>query len=551
MSLRRRLVVPVIFSALAVLAGCGGSSGTTKGTPPPTGGFSNTNLNGTYVFSVTGSDSSNGFFQTIAGTFIANGTGAITAGVMDVNGESLGPITNQAITSGSYSVGADGRASSPSRLLTLTTSAGSFQFAFVLTSSSHGLITEFDSNGSGSGTLDLQANVSQTNINSQSYAFNFTGASGATNVICGIPEVSSVSTPFASAGAFTMGASGTSVTTGVEDFNSNCSSSGLTDLPIGPGSSVNLGTVPGTAVLATNAGTFNFDVYPVDTTHLKFIEVDAGTVLSGDAFTQASSIPTGNLVFSLAGFDTIAGGFPFSTAGIFNADGNGNITGSSVQDINDGGVAAGVASGISGNYIAVTGGRSVLTLTSGFFNGGNLATACTNCQFAAYPSSGGLQLLEIDNGGITAGTAFTQNNPSFGSAQGFGVNWSGANSSGFEEDDIVEFTNNSGTLGPGVIDSNQMGVSQSFGQKYQASYAADSTVSGRGVVTPQTNAFNLVMYGIDSQNQVIISIDPNFVGIGSAVQQNASAMSSAAVAHLAVLQARPVAAKAMKKRAAR
>lgn len=548
MSLRDRLVVPVIFSALALLAGCSGS-GTTNGTPPPTGGFSNSNLNGTYVFSVTGSDSSNGLFQTVGGTFMANGSGGITGGVMDVNGETLGPITNQTITSGSYGVGADGRPSSQSRLLTLTTAAGTFQFDYVLTSNEHGLVTEFDTNGSGSGTLDLQANVSQTNINGQSYAFNFTGASGVTSVICSIPEGGNVSLPFASVGAFTMGGSGTNVAAGVEDFNNNCMSTGLTDLPINTASSVNLATVPGTASLTTSAGTFNFDVYPVSATHLKFIEVDSGTVLSGDAFTQASSVPTGNLVFSLAGFDAIAGGTPFSTAGILNTDGNLGITGSSAQDINDGGTAAEVVSGIGGTYTAVTGGRATLTLTSGFFNGGSLATACTNCQFAAYPSSGGLQLLEIDNAGITAGTAFTQNSPSFSSAQGYGANWSGASSSGLEEDDIVEFTNNSGTLGPGVIDFNQMGTSLSFGQKYQATYAADSTVPGRGVVTPQTNAYNVVMYGIDAQNQVVVSIDPNFVGIGSAVEQNATA-SSAAVAHMAVLHARPIAAKAMKKHAA-
>lgn len=549
MSLRNRLVVPVIFSALAMLAGCGSSS--PKVTPPPSGGFSNSNLNGTYVFSVTGSDSTNGLFQTIAGSFIANGSGGITSGVMDVNGSSLGPIPAQAITTGSYFVGADGRPSTQTGLLTLTTAAGTFKFDYVLTSSEHGLVTEFDGNGSGSGTLDLQANVSQSNIDGQSYAFNFTGTSGVSTVICGIPESVNVSLPLASAGAFTMGASGTNVTTGVQDFNNDCNSTGLTGLAISTASSIDLSTVPGTAAISTGAGTFNFDVYPVDTTHLKFIEVDSGTILSGDAFTQASSIPGGNLVFSLAGFDTVAGGFPFSTAGILNTDGNGNITGSSVQDINDGGSAAEITSGIGGVYSAVSGGRATLTLTSGFLNGGNLATACTSCQFVAYPSSGGLQLLEIDDGGITAGTAFTQNNPAFNSAQGFGVNWGGGNSSGFAEDDIVEFTNNNGTLGPGIIDINQMGNSLSFAQKYQASYAADSTVPGRGVVTPQTSGYSVVMYGIDSQNQVIVSIDPNFVGVGSAVQQNASAMSSAAVAHMAVLRARPVAPRAMKKRATR
>jgi hypothetical protein len=156
MSLRNRLVLPVIFSALTVLAGCGSSNPII--TPPPTGGFSNSNLNGTYVFSVTGSDPSFNFL-TIAGTFTANGNGGITGGVIDFNGNTSGPITNQAITGGSYSVGADGRPASRSGVLTLSTVGGPFSFDYVLTSKEHGLITEFDTGGTGSGTLDLQANV--------------------------------------------------------------------------------------------------------------------------------------------------------------------------------------------------------------------------------------------------------------------------------------------------------------------------------------------------------------------------------------------------------
>jgi len=549
MSLRNRLVLPIIFSALAVLAGCGGSSVTI--TPPPSGGFSNSNLNGTYVFSVTGGDSTNALFQTIAGTFIADGQGNIkSGGFLDFNSATYGLFAAQPITGGRYSVGADGRPGSMNGLLTLSTANNTFLFDYALTSSQHGLITEYDQFGTGSGTLDAQGNVTQTNIDGQSYAFNFTGTSGVGTTICGVSPGFQFSVPLATVGAFTMGASGTNTTTGVQDFNNDCNSAGLAGLPMTSGS-VDLSTVPGTASFATGAGTFTFDVYPVDSTHLKFIEIDTGSaILSGDAFTQTSSVPSGNNVLTAAGFDAAFGGF--AAAGLINTDGGGNITGSSVEDINDGGSSINeITSGISGIYTAPSGGRALLTFTSGFDNGGNIG--CASCQFAAYPSSGGVQLLEIDNAGMTDGTLFAQgNNPTLASAEGYGLNLTGTNlGMGVEEDDIAEFTNNSGTLGPGAIDFNYGVSGTSFKQKFQSTYAADSTVSGRGTVTPVDNSYVLATYGIDGSNQVVVSIDPNLEGLGFMVEQDATAKSSAATAHLALLRHIPGGSKAMKKRNAR
>ena len=107
MSLHKRAVLSIFAVFLLVfLVACGGSS--PKATPPPTGGFSNSSLNGTYVFSVTGSDAS-GLFLTMAGTFVANGSGGITGGTMDLNDAGTGPLLSQVITGGVYSVGVDGR----------------------------------------------------------------------------------------------------------------------------------------------------------------------------------------------------------------------------------------------------------------------------------------------------------------------------------------------------------------------------------------------------------------------------------------------------------
>ena len=544
---RHQLVLPVIFSALAVLAGCGGTSAP-KATPPPSGSFSNSNLNGTYVFSVAGSDSGGNYMATV-GTFIADGKGNISGGTLDFNDNATGPSPNQAVTGGNYFIGVDGRPSAQIGLLKLITSAGNFTFDYVLTSNAQGLMTEFDTFGSASGTFELQANVTQANINGQSYAFNFSGTAGTGLTFCGISPGVTVVIPLATVGAFTLDASG-NITTGVQDINNNCSSSGLTSLPMT--GSVSLASTPGVAKLTSGGTTYSFDVYPVDATHLKFIETDTTTIVAGDAFTQATTIPTGNNVFMVSGFDTTQQG-PFAAAGIIDADGSGNIKSDSVEDINDNYFAAEITGSITGTYTAVTGGRSVLTFTSGFANGNNGA-GCTNCQFAAYPSSGGVELLEIDGAGMTDGTAFAQTpGASLASSQGYGMNLSGLvlTNNGFgsptEEDDIAEFTNTNGSLSPGVIDFNDTG-STNFGLRFSSSYATDSTVSGRGVISPSSNSYNLVTYAIDNSSEVVVSIDGSLVGLGSISEQNASAKSNAAARHLAVLRLAAGTAKASKRR---
>jgi hypothetical protein len=547
MSLRNRLVLSAIVSSLAVLAACGGGSSNPPVNPPPSGGFSSSNLNGNYVFSVTGTAATNDFLA-LMGVFTADGKGNITGGVLDQNSTAQNGLLLETITSGTYNVGADGRAtgtsSIPTGLITLQTqNSGTFQFAYVLTSSAHGLVTEFDSFGSASGTLDLQGNVTQSQISGQSYAFNLTGSSGIGADLCGIPTGGSP-TPFATVGAFTLDANGQAVSgVGVEDFNNDCVSSGSTNIPI-TGGDIDLSTLPGTAKLTTGTGTstitYTFDVYPIDATHLKFIEIDTQPMLVGDVFTQASSFPTGNNVFTIAGFDVALGG-PLTAAGIFHFDSNGNILSDSFEDINDAGnvrqfgAAAGGAA-ITGISAPLSGGRTEITFTSGFVNGNNLTPCSSNCIFAAYPSTGGLQLLEIDDAGSTNGVTYPQSATSLASGVGYGMNLTGVTSSS-SEDDVAEFTNNNGAFS-GIIDINDQGTT-SFRNVFSGNYSADTTIAGRGSVLQTTNAPLLTTYVIDGSTAVAVSADPGFVGLGALVTQNASAKSNVVASHLSVLRIRP------------
>ena len=102
MSLRNRIALPFAILALILLAGCGSTSNTiTNPVAPPTGSFSASSLNGTYVFSVSGIDLQ-GAPYVLLGTFTANGQGGITGGTVDISDFDLtATVPNSAIGSNS------------------------------------------------------------------------------------------------------------------------------------------------------------------------------------------------------------------------------------------------------------------------------------------------------------------------------------------------------------------------------------------------------------------------------------------------------------------
>ena len=485
MLLRNRIILSLVVPVLAFLVGCGSS--TNHPVPPPTGGFSNSNLNGTYVFSSSGIDENNGFVAMV-GSFTANGSGGITGGNIDVNafdfGGSSGPITG-----GSYSVSADGRGKVS---LTSSTSVDNVTtLDFVLTSSSHGLVSFYDSDGSGvgngSGTLDLQASVSQSQLANNKYVFNLVGVGGAGG-------------PLATVGSVTLDSAGNA--TGTQDLNN---SGTFSSTAVGSPSNITIGSVPGTATI----GSFVFDVYPIDATHMKFIEADANGIMAGDVFSQTSStFPSGQIAFTLAGVDN-AGPVPMALGGLMTSDGTSTIS-TGVEDFNDGGIIDGSGTtltpqGFTGGF-ATSGSRFSLTLNN-FINGQNVIAG--TFQFVAYPSTGGIQLLESDGGGVTGGVAYAQSNTNFASGQGYGLNLTSSNSGGFEEDDIAEFTNTNNSF-TGLIDQIDQG-SVSSPQKFTASYNADATNAGRAVIT--ANFFTLASYTVDANTTIFIEVDDGSLGL--------------------------------------
>ena len=512
-SVTRLLMALAAVSGLFLTAGCSNSSAVKTNTE----GFSNTSLNGAYVFSSSGVDSTNGAFLAVAGSFVTDGNGNVLAGGnIDVNGLAVGQSSTAiSAATAAYSVGSDGRGQ-----ITLNTTGGvlpGIVLDFVLTSPSHGLVTEFDGDGTGSGTLDLQATGALTG----SYSFGLSGAS-----VSGGNEL-----PLAMVGTFnssTERPQGISFN-GLTDINSNgAAPGGLSGLNLL--ASVTAGS-PGTATLsAYNSSldliaTYNFDVYMVDITHLKFIETDTAQVLAGDAFTQQTSIPDGVYAYSMEGIDSTSVGAPLAMAGFFTSA-SGTLS-AVLQDYNDAGTVNQVA-GTGGSFTTITGGRTELTLNSIYNGASGLLDSPT---FAAYPSSAGIEMLEIDNPtdgefGITGGLALPQGTTTtISTTPGYGLNLSAINGNGggtpFEEDDIAQFVLDSGDNYSGPEDINDEGTTTP-GVSFTGTLTPNSAAPGYGSVT-NSSEFNFNYYVANNGASVLIlETDNTQLGLGSFEAQSSS-----------------------------
>ncbi len=486
MSVRNALVLFLALSTLSLLVACGSS--TNSVTPPPTGGFSNTDFSGTYTFSVSGEDLTGadtiGVFA-MAGSLVACGcpAGTISSGNVDLDDTSGSAPASTIGNNSTYTISQDGRGFAKLMITTAASVAVEVDVDFVLTSSSHGLIIRFDGNGTGSGTIDQQSSATLGNV---AYAF-FLSGSDLTNA------------PLATAGAFTL-SSGAISPAGVEDFNYAKTLS--TQLGLTGSVSVGSGTAPGVATLNTSFGNLTFDVYAIDSTHLKLIESDGQAILVGDVFTQTSaSIPNESLVFTMTGLDPSLN--LFAAGGVMSSDGTSMIP-TGAEDVNDDGtVDNGTTTPFpfSGSFVATGGGRFQVTLNG--FAGGSV--------FAAYPSDGGLFFLEEDTGlaaGVTSGLALVQTSgATITASSGYGLNLTGEDViNTVELDEIAEFKTTSSTFTGGLLDENDgftIDNPQNFGGSYTVS-------NGTGSATNVSNALqSMFFYVADGSTVLFLSTDPN------------------------------------------
>jgi len=324
-------------SVLGLFAAIGCGNGSTN-IIHTTGNYSNTSLNGTYVYTIRGNFSSNGAPYREIGAFTADGAGNITAGSDDASFNTGGVPTSY---TGSYSVGNDGTG-----FLTFNNTAiGQITLAITLVSSSKVELMEADFDLNATGTAELQTSTVAPN---GTFVFRLHQA------------ISAQSQTFASevgAVAISVG----TVTGGAMDQNLGGISS---QLNLTGGTFNAPGTMGRGTASITDSSPFSTTLvyYIVNSGKLALLVGNTKAVGSGTAELQSGAVGgglSGTYAFGSAGddgvfFDTTA------TVGSFSANG-GTINTYTFDSMQDGNYSNGSD---SGTYAANANGRVAVTLNS-------------------------------------------------------------------------------------------------------------------------------------------------------------------------------------------
>lgn len=289
-------------------------------------------LQGNYSFNFNGFEENppaSGQFQPVymVGSFVADGNGNITSGVLDQAGPGPNSFTNVPLTASTYNVPTGSNLAT----INLTSSLGTYGLSAALSTTTDSSFILTNSSFWGSGLLKKQTSFSLP-VTVSSYAFGLFGndATGAR---------------YAAAGMFQI--SGSTIT-GAEDINDNGTASGELSISSGVMSIPNGNTGRGTLTLNINGQAYNYVYYTTaaTTNQLIAIETDnggaetavsllpqeAGGVTGGGFLNQSLACqgPGACVVLQQSGL-TSAG--PDVSVGVATFDGNGNITRASLDGL--------------------------------------------------------------------------------------------------------------------------------------------------------------------------------------------------------------------------
>jgi hypothetical protein len=325
------------------------------------GANDNSKLNGNYAFSVRGFDSSGPQLPLFvaAGSFVADGNGNITSGLMDVNNTASDPV-NPTFT-GTYTIDPNGFGF----LFLNIAGLGSRTYAISMMASGNANIIEFD-DSNGGGTRDSGVLLKQ-----EPGPFSLSSVSG--NYAFGFLGIDSSKNRFGLAGEFVADGGGNLCLTSANCLlDSDDSVSGPSpSVPIAQSSYTVASNGRGTLNIKTAQGTTGYSFYIVNSSELLVIETDnflsgGNPLVSGAILTQTTTSSfTSASVFELTALNP-SGPTAESQVGLFaGISGGFNLT----SDQNTGGTLT-QPSG-SGTYI-ITNGRVAVTPTtngsSGFQN---------------------------------------------------------------------------------------------------------------------------------------------------------------------------------------
>ena len=311
-------------------------------------------LNGNYAFLVSGFEAQAAFAA--AGSFVADGGGNLSNGVMDTN--TPGSVQTSLGFNGSYLIGSN-------RLGTMTlniTSGGSGtrSFALSLMAGGNAKLIEFD-DVTGTGTRSSGVLIKQDTT-----AFSDAAITG--NFAFGFIGSDAQASRYGLVGQFQADGAGNfqegllDADDGITGPDSNVSFSGVYSIPAVSSPAMPNGR--GTAsITITGKGTTNYSFYVVSTSQLLVMEIDpaaGSSIVSGSILKQsgagsfgASSL-SGTSVFQTTGLDSSGA---TSQLGLLITDGSGDLM--TTSDLNVAGTLTQPSS--SGTYSVATNGRVTLT----------------------------------------------------------------------------------------------------------------------------------------------------------------------------------------------
>jgi hypothetical protein len=472
----------------------------------------NSQLSGQYVYFVQGTDVDG--FYTAVGSFVADGNGNITSGEQDFY--DAGDVQDQADPlTGTYSIAANGQGS-----MTVTTANGGLTlpnggvetFSFALTSTTHGLVVEFDAEDTSSGTIDFQTTTGTTSgTNAASITGDYSFATSGEDLS------NEVSLTFG--GVANLSASSGSVTSGTIYVNDGgtTQNSGTTGSVTGPDAF-------GRGTISTSFGV-NFVYYAVQGEVLRVVESDVPTFITGGTF-YGQGAPGTNSTFSVSSLSgtyaffesgsTVNG--PLAIAGQFTAA-SGNLS-AGFADTNDDGTYE-KGSIAASPYTLAGNGSGTLTLP------GTPTTTEDVSALLIFATDPTLNLLDPNNTASGTGGALIMDNDAgaygtglivpqtTGALQGnYAVNLQLFNNSSAEIDFVGQSTQSGGSF-TGTVDLNDDGTTATA-VNFSGSSAADSTNVGRytGSFTVGANSYNITYYQVNSGEFLILDTDSSDVANG-------------------------------------
>lgn len=302
-------------------------------------------IQGSYTFSFNGFDTSQPAgqqaFYTV-GSFVADGNGNITSGVLDQNGPGAVISTDVALTPSTYSLPSGSNLGT----INLSSSLGTFAYQIALSSSSDSTIILADPNHPqvwGSGVVTKQTTTSLSAAVSD-YTFGLSGNDGSGN-------------RYAAAGMFALSNS-LAITGGEEDTNDNGTASAK--LPINstgssfspPDPNTGRGVLSLNVTVGSNNYTYNYAYYTTSLASNQLVAVatsstdpsspatmvsllpQQGGAITGGSFSNSSlacKSPGACIVLQLNGASSA--GPPDASVGVATLDGNGNITRSGIDNL--------------------------------------------------------------------------------------------------------------------------------------------------------------------------------------------------------------------------